>query len=117
MRFVADIDEERARAQAEKFGVPGFGSVEELLADDEIEIVVNLTIPKVHVEVAEQMLAAGKHVWSEKPFALDRESGLELLQTPPTRRGSASPRRPTRSSARASSRHGAWSRAAGSALR
>ncbi len=80
VRFIADIDEERARAQAEKFGVAGFGSVEQLLADDEIEIVVNLTIPKVHVEVAEQVLAAGKHVWGEKPFALDRESGKELLR-------------------------------------
>jgi predicted dehydrogenase len=54
--------------------------VEELLADDDIEIVVNLTIPKVHVEVALQALAAGKNVWSEKPFALDRASGRELLE-------------------------------------
>ena len=81
VRFVADIDLERAKAQAEKFGVPGSGTVEELLADDAIEIVVNLTIPKVHVEVALQVLAAGKNVWSEKPFALDRASGRELLET------------------------------------
>jgi predicted dehydrogenase len=80
VRFVADIDEPRAKAQAEAFGVPGAGSVAELLADDEIEIVVNLTIPKVHVQVALDALAAGKHVWSEKPFALDRESGTKLLE-------------------------------------
>ncbi|WP_431246681.1 Gfo/Idh/MocA family protein [Leifsonia xyli] len=80
VRFVADIDLERAKAQAEKYGVPGSGSVEELLADDAIEIVVNLTIPKVHVEVALQALAAGKNVWSEKPFSLDRASGRELLE-------------------------------------
>ncbi|GAA4964253.1 Gfo/Idh/MocA family oxidoreductase [Kineococcus glutinatus] len=79
VRFVADLDAERARAQAEKFAVPGHGSVEQLLADDAIEIVVNLTIPKVHVEVALQAIAAGKHVWSEKPIALDRDSGRELL--------------------------------------
>jgi predicted dehydrogenase len=79
VRFVADIDEDRARAQAEAFGVPGAGSVAELLADDAIEIVVNLTIPAVHVDVALQALAAGKHVWSEKPFALDRASGQSLL--------------------------------------
>jgi predicted dehydrogenase len=79
VRFIADIDLERAQAQAEKFGVPGSGTVEQLLQDDEIEIVVNLTIPKVHVEVALQVLAAGKHVWTEKPFALDRESGTTLL--------------------------------------
>jgi predicted dehydrogenase len=81
VRFVADIDLERAAAQAEKFGVPGSGTVEQLLADDAIEIVVNLTIPKVHVEVALQALDAGKHVWSEKPFALDRASGQKLLET------------------------------------
>ncbi|WP_285114078.1 Gfo/Idh/MocA family oxidoreductase [Leifsonia sp. fls2-241-R2A-40a] len=80
VRFVADIDLERAQAQAEKFGVAGSGSVEDLLADDDIEIVVNLTIPKVHVEVALQALAAGKNVWSEKPFSLDRASGRELLE-------------------------------------
>jgi len=80
VRFVADIDLERARAQAEKFGVPGSGTVEELLADEGVEIVVNLTLPKVHVEVALKALAAGKNVWSEKPFSLDRASGRELLQ-------------------------------------
>ncbi|WP_022883637.1 Gfo/Idh/MocA family protein [Glaciibacter superstes] len=79
VRFIADIDESRAHAQAEAFSLAGSGSVAELLADDSIEIVVNLTIPKVHVEVALQILAAGKHVWSEKPFALDRESGQRLL--------------------------------------
>jgi predicted dehydrogenase len=84
VRFVADIDLERAKAQADKYGVPGSGTVEELLADDDIEIVVNLTIPKVHVEVALQALAAGKNVWSEKPFALDRASGRELLEAAPT---------------------------------
>jgi predicted dehydrogenase len=79
VRFVADIDEERAKTQAEAFGVPGYGSVSQLLEDDGIEIVVNLTIPKVHVEVALEALEAGKHVWSEKPFALDRASGQRLL--------------------------------------
>ncbi len=79
VRFIADIDIDRAKAQAEKYGVPGSGTVEQLLADDDIEIVVNLTIPAAHVEVARQVLAAGKHVFSEKPFSLDRESGRELL--------------------------------------
>jgi len=78
VRFIADIDLPRAAAQAEKWGVPGSGTVEELLADDDIEIVVNLTIPAAHVEVALQALAAGKHVWGEKPYALDRASAAEL---------------------------------------
>lgn len=78
VRFIADIDLPRAAAQAEKWGVAGSGTVEELLADDEIEIVVNLTIPAAHVEVALQALAAGKHVWGEKPYALDRASAAQL---------------------------------------
>ena len=77
--FVADLDADRARAQAEAFGVPGHGTVNELLAIDEIEIVVNLTIPAVHTEVGHLIIAAGKHVWSEKPLALDHVSGAALL--------------------------------------
>jgi predicted dehydrogenase len=78
VHFIADIDLPRAAAQAEKWGVAGSGTVEELLANDDIEIVVNLTIPAAHVEVALQALAAGKHVWGEKPYALDRQSAAEL---------------------------------------
>lgn len=77
--FVADIDLDRARTQAEAYGVPGHGTVDELLAMDEIEIVVNLTIPAVHAEVGRQIIAAGKNVWSEKPLALDHRSGVDLL--------------------------------------
>ncbi|MGN6325101.1 Gfo/Idh/MocA family protein [Pseudolysinimonas sp.] len=79
VRFIADIALDRAQAQAEAYGVPNFGTVDELLADPEIEIVVNLTIPAAHVPVGLQILAAGKNVWAEKPFALDRESGQQLL--------------------------------------
>jgi predicted dehydrogenase len=78
VHFIADIDLPRAAAQAEKWGVAGSGTVAELLANDDIEIVVNLTIPAAHVEVALQALAAGKHVWGEKPYALDRSSAAEL---------------------------------------
>ncbi|ROP60719.1 putative dehydrogenase [Curtobacterium sp. PhB130] len=78
VRFIADIDEPRAAEQAAKWGVARSGSVAELLADDDIEIVVNLTIPAAHVEVALQAIAAGKHVWGEKPYALDRESAAQL---------------------------------------
>ena len=79
VRFIADLDLERAAAQAAAFGVPGHGPVAGLLARDDVEIVVNLTIPAAHGEVGLQVVEAGKHVWSEKPFALDRESGRRLL--------------------------------------
>jgi len=77
--FIADLDLDRAAIQAAAFGVAGHGSVAELLARDDVEIVVNLTIPAAHVEVGLQVLEAGKHVWSEKPIALDRDSGQRLL--------------------------------------
>ncbi len=80
VRFVADMDQARARGQADAFGVTRAGSLAELLADDEIELVVNLTIPSAHVEVAILAIDAGKHVWSEKPFALDRGDGARLLE-------------------------------------
>lgn len=47
--------------------------------DPDIEIVVNITIPAVHVEVSESIASAGKHVWSEKPIGVDREESQRLL--------------------------------------
>ncbi|MGN6445083.1 Gfo/Idh/MocA family protein [Amnibacterium sp.] len=79
VRFVADIDLERARARAEEFGIPASGTTEELLADDGIEIVVNLTLPAVHAEVDLAILAAGKHVWSEKPIATNAADARKVL--------------------------------------
>ncbi|WP_189350019.1 Gfo/Idh/MocA family protein [Zhihengliuella salsuginis] len=79
VRFIADLDTDRAAEQAAKWSVDSSGTYDELLERDDIEIVVNLTIPAVHVEVALKAVAAGKHVWGEKPFALDLESGRELL--------------------------------------
>lgn len=79
VRFVADIDLERAKARAEEFGVPAFGTVEQLLADDGIEVVVNLTLPSMHAEVDLAILGAGKHVWSEKPIATSAEDARRVL--------------------------------------
>ncbi|TCO44262.1 Gfo/Idh/MocA family protein [Actinocrispum wychmicini] len=76
---VADLDTERAAAQAAKHGIERSGSVASLLDDPAIEIVVNLTVPAAHVEVGLAAIEAGKHVWSEKPLALDRPSARKLL--------------------------------------
>ncbi len=76
----ADIDIERARSQAEKYGVPKACTVEELLSDPEVEIVVNLTIPNAHAEVALQAIAAGKPVYGEKPLATRRADGKAILE-------------------------------------
>jgi len=76
---VADRDVERARTQAAMYGVQWSGSVADLLALPEIEIVVNLTVPAVHVEVSLAAIEAGKHVWTEKPLGLDRQTAGKLL--------------------------------------
>ncbi len=74
----ADLDEAAAKSLAEEFGYRAL-TIDDLLADPEIEIVVNLTIPQAHAEVNRAALAAGKHVHCEKPFALSREDGREVL--------------------------------------
>lgn len=75
---VADIDMARARAQAEKFGKQAV-TVEALLADPAIEIVVNLTVPQAHAEVALKALEAGKHVYNEKPLATTRQDAQQMI--------------------------------------
>jgi predicted dehydrogenase len=77
---VGDLIEERARAQASKYGVPRGGGVDIVLDDPDIDIVVNLTIPAVHVKVSEAIIAAGKHVWTEKPIGVNREESRGLLE-------------------------------------
>jgi len=78
--IVGDLDTARAAEQAAKHGVPASGSAEDVLAHPGVEIVVNLTIPAVHAEVSSSIIAAGKHVWSEKPIAVSRESAKALLE-------------------------------------
>jgi predicted dehydrogenase len=75
----ADLDMERARAKATEHAVPKACTVDELLADSTIELVVNLTVPKAHAPVALRALDAGKHVFGEKPFALNRAEGEAMV--------------------------------------
>lgn len=75
----ADLDVERAKARGEQYGVRGC-SVEELLADPEIDMIINLTIPQAHASVNLRALEAGKHVYVEKPFAVKREEAQEVLE-------------------------------------
>src|SRR5215210_1465804 len=76
----SDLLLERAQAQAEAYGVSRACTPEELLADEEVEIVLNLTVPVVHAEVSMAALEAGKHVYTEKPLAVDREDGQRMLE-------------------------------------
>jgi predicted dehydrogenase len=75
----ADIIHDRALAKAAEYRIAKACNVEELLADPEIEIVVNLTTPQAHAEVGLAALEAGKSVHNEKPLAIIREDGRRLL--------------------------------------
>lgn len=76
----ADIDMTRAEAKAAEHDKVQALTVDELLNHPEIEIVVNLTIPAVHAEVAEAAVSHGKSVYSEKPLALNTADGKRLLE-------------------------------------
>jgi predicted dehydrogenase len=77
IRACADIVAAAAQARARTYGVRA-ETVDRLLKADDVDIVVNLTIPAVHHEVSRQALDAGKHVYSEKPFVLKVADGLDL---------------------------------------
>ena len=81
LQFVAcaDARECAAKEKAEKYGLR-FLSVADLLADPGIDVVLNLTTPQSHAAIDRMALIAGKHVYSEKPFGLDVESGKEILE-------------------------------------
>lgn len=74
----ADMIPERAQAKAAEHGCQA-RTVEEIMADPAIEIVLNLTIPKAHAEVALKALAAGKSAYNEKPLAITRSDGRQML--------------------------------------
>ena len=75
---IADVLPERAQARADEFGVEAM-TVDEMIAHPEVEIVVNLTIPAAHAEVAKKAIEAGKSAYNEKPLAITREDAAELV--------------------------------------
>jgi predicted dehydrogenase len=76
---VGDLLPDRARAKADEHGVASAGTPDDVLSNTDVDLVVNLTIPQVHVEVSSAAIAAGKHVWTEKPIGLDRDATRALL--------------------------------------
>ena len=75
---LADMRPEAASARAAEFGLQSM-TVDAMLADPGIDLIVNLTIPRAHVEVGLKCLAAGKHVYSEKPLGITYAEGRKLL--------------------------------------
>lgn len=80
---VADILVDRAEARAAEYGVLAL-SIDGLLVHPEIEIVINLTIPAAHAEVSQQIIAAGKHPYTEKPLAIDLAAGKAVIEAAAT---------------------------------
>ena len=75
----ADINLKAARKCSKEHGIK-FLTVNEILKDQEVEIILNLTIPKAHYEISKKALLNGKHVYSEKPLAINLKDGKELLK-------------------------------------
>lgn len=76
---VADLDQTRAEAVASALAGVRACAVDELLRDDDVDLVLNLTIPAAHADIALQAIAAGKHVYGEKPLAATGEQGRLVL--------------------------------------
>jgi predicted dehydrogenase len=76
----ADLDLARAEEKAALHRVPRAGAPEQLITDPEVELVVNLTPPLAHADASLSSIAAGKHVWSEKPLASSLDAARQVLE-------------------------------------
>jgi predicted dehydrogenase len=74
----ADVNVERAQKIAEEYNLKAY-SVDDLLADDSIDLVMNLTVPMAHVEINHKIIAAGKHLYTEKPIAITLDDARKIL--------------------------------------
>jgi predicted dehydrogenase len=78
---VSDLVVERAQAVSREYGIPKALTTEQLIADKDVQAVLNLTIPQAHFPIAMAALETGKHVYSEKPLSVTRDEGLKLIAT------------------------------------
>ena len=79
MAACADLNMEAAKEKAAEFGIPKVCSVEEIINDPSIQVILNLTVPKVHVPIAMAALKAGKHTYAEKPLGINRAEALPMM--------------------------------------
>ncbi|RUU72472.1 Gfo/Idh/MocA family oxidoreductase, partial [Mesorhizobium sp. M7A.T.Ca.TU.009.01.3.1] len=78
LRACADISADMTAVRAKEYGIQALG-VDALLADPEIDLVLNLTIPAAHFDISFAALSAGKHVFTEKPLATSAADGQRLV--------------------------------------
>lgn len=79
LQGVWDRDADRARSFAEFHSTEAYSGLDALLGDGKVELIINLTNPRSHFEVSDVCLRAGKHVYSEKPLAMDYENAKALV--------------------------------------
>ncbi len=79
IRAVADMNPAAAKARADEFGLKAV-DLDAIFTDPSIDIILNLTIPKAHVEVGLRAIEAGKHVYSEKPLGIVFAEGKKLVE-------------------------------------
>ena len=79
VKGVLDRDKQRQARFAKHYSLSEYASMEQLLADEDVQIVLNLTNPSSHYELSKASLAAGKHVYSEKPLSMDMQEARELV--------------------------------------
>ena len=77
---IADLIPANTKAKSEEYGIERIMTLEEILADENVQIVLNLTTPPLHYAISKQALLAGKHVHSEKPLSISYAQGKELVQ-------------------------------------
>ena len=75
----ADINNDVAKKCAKEHGIEST-NMDDIFKDNDIEIILNLTIPKAHFEISEKALLSGKHSYSEKPICINFEDGKKLLE-------------------------------------
>ena len=71
---------QESEEKAQKFGVPRVAHPDAIISDPGIDCILNLTIPATHADISLRSLNAGKHVYSEKPFATNQEDALKILK-------------------------------------
>src|SRR5438445_8218805 len=81
MVALCEAGDELAKSKAAKLCIPkAYGSVEKILADKEVAVIHNCTPNHVHFEISKKIMAAGKHVISEKPLAMNTKESAELVK-------------------------------------
>jgi len=80
VKGVFDRDRPRQQRFAKHYSVSEYDSLDQILADSDVEIVLNLTNPESHYEISRACLEADKHVYSEKPLSMDMHEAEELVK-------------------------------------